>query len=163
VTLNAGMQLPVRLVDGLSSERNAAGDTFAATLDQELAADGFVFAERGARVEGRVVAVDRAKPRAAAALALELIALHTSGGQTVPIQTEDYFKHADRNQIDTPTKIAGGAVLGAVIGALAGGGKGAATGAGNALLAKGKPVELAPETLVTFRLKTTLGLTEKLQ
>jgi hypothetical protein len=56
VTLNAGMLLPVRLVDGLSSERNAPGDAFLATLDKELVVDGFVIAERGARVEGRVVA-----------------------------------------------------------------------------------------------------------
>ena len=34
VTLNAGMLIPVRLVDGLSSERNAPGDTFTATLDK---------------------------------------------------------------------------------------------------------------------------------
>ena len=51
----------MRLVDGLSSERNGPGDTFAATLDKEVVVDGFVIAERGARVEGRVVAVDRAK------------------------------------------------------------------------------------------------------
>jgi len=56
VTLNAGMLLPVRLVDGLSSERDAPGDAFLATLDKELVVDGFVIAERGARVEGRVVA-----------------------------------------------------------------------------------------------------------
>ena len=54
VTLNTGMLLPVRLVDGLSSERNAPGDAFLATLDKELVVDGFVIAERGARVEGRV-------------------------------------------------------------------------------------------------------------
>jgi hypothetical protein len=51
VTLNAGLLLPVRLVDGLSSERNAPGDAFLATLDKELVVDGFVIAERGARVE----------------------------------------------------------------------------------------------------------------
>jgi len=50
-TLNAGLLLPVRLVDGLSSERNAPGDAFLATLDKELVVDGFVIAERGARVE----------------------------------------------------------------------------------------------------------------
>ena len=58
-TLNAGMLIPVRLLDSLSSERNHAGDSFAATLYRELVANGFVIAERGARVEGRVTAVDR--------------------------------------------------------------------------------------------------------
>jgi hypothetical protein len=49
------MPMPVRLVDGLSSERNNPGDTFTATLDKELVVDGFVIAGQGARVEGRVV------------------------------------------------------------------------------------------------------------
>src|ERR1035438_5502711 len=42
VTLNAGILIPVRLVDGLTSERNQPGDSFTATLDKELVADGFV-------------------------------------------------------------------------------------------------------------------------
>jgi hypothetical protein len=170
VTLNAGLILPVRLVDGLSSERNAPGDTFAATLDKEVVADGFVIAERGARVEGRVVAVDRAKVRSSAALALELTALHTSDGQTVAIQTDDYFKHADPPQVNNTTKVAGGAILGAAIGALAGGGKGAAIGAGvgggagaGDVLLTHRPAELPSESLVTFRLKTPVPLTEQLR
>jgi hypothetical protein len=163
------MLLPVRLVDGLSSERNTPGDAFAATLDRELVADGFVIAERGARVEGRVVAVDRAKMRAAA-LAVELTRLHTSDGQSVAIATEDYFKHADPGEVSNTARIAGGAIIGAAIGAMAGGGKGAAigagigggAGAGDVLLTRGKPAELASETLVTFKLKTPVPLTEQL-
>jgi len=169
VTLNAGLILPVRLVDGLSSERNAPGDAFAATLDKEVVADGFVIAERGARVEGRVVAVDRAKAGSSAALALELTTLHTSDGQTVAIVTDGYFKHAEPPQVNNTSKIAGGAIIGAAIGALAGGGKGAAIGAGvgggagvgDVLLTR-RAVEMPPESLVTFRLKTPVPLTEQL-
>jgi hypothetical protein len=170
VTLNAGLFLPVRLVDGLSSERNAPGDAFAATLDKEVVADGFVIAERGARVEGRVVAVDRAKVRSSAALALELTTLHTSDGQTVAIRTDGYFKHAEPPQVNNTTKIAGGAIIGAAVGALAAGGKGAAIGAGvgggagvgDVLLTR-QPLELPSEFLVTFRLKTPVPLTEQLR
>jgi hypothetical protein len=168
VTLNAGVVLPVRLVEGLSSERNGPGDTFAATLDQEVIADGVLIAERGARVEGRVVAVDRAKLRSAA-LALELTSLHTSNGQTVYIQTEGFFKHADPSQINSATKIAGGAILGAAIGGIAGGGKGAAIGAGvgggagaGAALLTHKPAELASETLLTFRLRSPVPVIGRL-
>jgi len=169
VTLNAGLVLPVRLVDRLSSERNVPGDVFAATLDQELVVDGFVIAERGARVEGRVIAVDRARAGRPAALALELTMLRTSDGQSVAIQTESYFKHAGRPQIDNATKIAGGAILGAAIGALAGGGKGAAigagiggsAGAGDVLLTR-RPADLPSETVVSFRLKNPVPLTEQL-
>ncbi len=55
VTLEAGLLLPVRLGQSLSSDHNQAGDTFTATLDAPVSAGGFVIAERGARVEGRVV------------------------------------------------------------------------------------------------------------
>jgi hypothetical protein len=169
VTLNAGLQLLVRLVDGLSSERNVPGDTFVATLDHELVAGGFVIAERGARVEGRVVAVDRARLRTAA-LAVQLTHVYTADGQKVPIDTDDYFHHADRGPLSNPAKVAGGAVLGAAIGALAGGGKGAAIGAGAGggaglgdILLTHKPADLPSETLLLFKLKTAVPLIEKLQ
>jgi hypothetical protein len=171
VTLNAGLLLPVRLVDGLSSERNFPGDEFHAELEKELVVDGFVIAERGARVEGRVVAADRGGNGRAGALAMELTRLHTSDGQTVAIGTDSYFKHAESNQADNATIIAGGAIIGAVIGGMAGGGKGAAIGAGvgagagggAVLMARGKPAELPSETRVTFRLKTPVPLTEQLR
>jgi len=172
VTLKAGLLLPVRLVDGLSSERNAPGDVFHGTLDKELVVDGFVIAERGARVEGRVIAADRGgKVRGDAALALELTALDTSDGQTVTIETDDFFKHAAAGHADSAGMIAGGAILGAVIGGMAGGGKGAAIGAGvgagagggAVLLTRGQPAELPSETRVTFRLKTPVPLTEQVR
>ncbi len=171
VTLNTGMLIPVRLVDGLSSERNATGDTFLATLDKELVVDGFVIAERGARVEGRVANVDRAgKVRGMAALSVELTAVHTSDGQRVPIQTERFDKQAEPTHQQDATKIAAGAAVGAVIGAIAGGGKGAAigagvgggAGAGDVLLTRGKPATLPSETRLSFRLRAPITITEKL-
>ena len=90
------MLLPVRLVDGLSSERNAPGDAFLATLDKELVVDGFVIAERGARVEGRVVASNAGgKMKGTAGIAVELIRLHTSDGQNVTIRTDRFERHAE--------------------------------------------------------------------
>src|SRR5579863_3757544 len=58
VTIQAGTVLNVRIGETLSTKRNQSGDTFLATLDQPLVVDGFVIAERGARVEGRVVESD---------------------------------------------------------------------------------------------------------
>ena len=167
VTLNAGLLLPVRLVDGLSSERNVPGDVFLTTLDRELAVDGLVIAERGARVEGRVIAADRsARGRRGAALALELTRLHTVDGQAVLIRTDSFFHHADVPSDQNASIIGGGAAIGAVIGALAGGAKGAAigagaggaAGAGDVLLTRGKAAEIPPETRVTFRLKNPVPL-----
>jgi hypothetical protein len=95
VTLNAGLLMPVRLADGLSSERSAPGDAFLATLDGDLAVDGLVIAERGARVEGRVVAANAGGPAKVAALTVELTRLYTNDGQTVAIQTDSFERHAE--------------------------------------------------------------------
>ena len=170
-TLNAGMLLPVRLVDGLSSGRNAPGDAFLATLDKELVVDGFVIAERGARVEGRVVASDPGgKMKRAAGIAVELTRLHTSDGQNVAIQTDSFERHAEPDRGGDVEKVAAGAVIGAAIGAAAGGGKGAAigagvgggAGAGDVMLTQGKPATLPSETRISFRLRAPLTLTERL-
>jgi hypothetical protein len=170
VTLNAGLLIPVRLVDGLSSERNSPGDTFTATLERDLVVDGFVIADRGARVEGRVVSSDRGgKVKGVSALAVSLIRIHTSDGQNVPIETDPFARHAETSQGQDAAKIGGGAAVGAIIGAIAGGGKGAAVGAGvgggagagDVLLTRGKPVTLPSETRISFRLRTPVTLTEK--
>jgi len=131
VTLNAGTIIPVRLVDGLTAERNLPGDSFTATLTKEVVADGFVIAERGARVEGRVVASDKGgRVKGVSTLAVELLRLHTSDGQTVAIQTDGFERRAEEAHRQDAERVGAGAALGAVIGAIAGGGKGAAIGAG---------------------------------
>lgn len=169
VTLSAGTLIPVRLVDGLSSERNASGDTFQATLERELVADGFVIAERGARVDGRVVNSSRGtKTGGRATLDIELTRLYTSDGQQVAIHTESFQKRMDPNRRQDAEKIAAGAVIGAAIGAIAGGGKGAAIGAGvgggagtgDVLLTR-KPATLPSETSLSFRLSAPVTLTER--
>jgi hypothetical protein len=171
VTLNTGTVIPVRLVDGLSSERNAPGDTFIATLDQELVADGFVIAERGARVEGRVVSAERAgKVQGVASLAVELTRIHTSDGQRVAVQTERFDRRVEPGHREDATKVGAGAAVGAIIGAIAGGGKGAAigagvggaAGAGDVLLTRGRPATLPSETRISFRLRAPVNITEKL-
>jgi hypothetical protein len=170
VTLNSGLLLPVRLIDGLSSERNLAGDTFTGTLDKELVVDGFVIAERGARVEGRVTNVDRGgKTRGVAQMSLELTRVHTSDGQTVSIQTDPFDRRAEASHQEDAAKVGGGAAIGAIIGAIAGGGKGAAigagvgggAGAGDVLLTRGKPVTFPTETRVSFRLRAPVTITER--
>jgi hypothetical protein len=170
VTLNAGMLIPVRLVDGLSSERSMPGDTFMATLDKELVVDGFVIAERGARVEGRVVASDRGGTvKGVAGLAVELTRLRTSDGQNVAIQTDSFEKRSQQTRRQDAEKVGAGAAIGAVIGAVAGGGKGAAigagvgggAGAGDVLLTRGDASRLPSETRISFRLRAPVTLTER--
>jgi hypothetical protein len=170
VTLNAGTLLPVRLVDGVTTERNVSGDLFTATLDKELAVDGFVIAERGARVEGRVVSSDRGgRVSGVASLAVELTRLHLSDGQWIAVPTESFSRTAEPTHGQDAAKVGAGAALGAVIGAIAGGGKGAAigagaggaAGAGTVMATRGKAAALASETRLSFRLRSPVVVTER--
>lgn len=171
VTIAAGTSLTVRLQDALSSEKNRVGDSFQATLDQAVVIEGFVIAERGARVEGRITELDRSgKVKGVARLVLELTKVTTSDGQHVAVQTVAFERKGETTRKSDVAKVGLGAVIGAAIGGIAGGGKGAATGAGvggaagagGVLLTRGKAAELAAETRVTFRLQEPLTLTERL-
>lgn len=86
VTLTAGSLLFVRLGQTLSSELNALGDSFFATLTQPLVVDGWVIAERGARVEGRVVDMNKSR------LEISLVRVALSDHQQVSIHTEGYAR-----------------------------------------------------------------------
>jgi hypothetical protein len=162
--------LTVRLIESLSSDTNHAGDTFNATLDSELVADGFVIAEKGARVEGRIVKAERAgKVKGLSELSLELTHITTSDGQRVRIRTDSFDKEGPQSKGSDAAKIGAGAAIGAAIGAIAGGGKGAAVGAGvggaagtgGVLMTRGKPVTLPSETKISFRLSESVTLTER--
>ena len=170
VTLAAGTLITVRTVEALSSERNQTGDTFTATLDQPLVADGFVIAERGARLEGRIVSAQRAgRVTGVADLSIELVQLKTSDGQRVAIETQTFVKHGETSKGQDAARIGTVAAIGAVIGAVAGGGKGAAigagaggaAGAGTVMGTRGKAAVLPPETKISFRLRNSITLTER--
>lgn len=171
VTLTAGTPITVRLNEKISTNTNYSGDTFTATLDQPVVIDGFVIADRGSRVIGKVVNAEKAgRVKGVADLSLALTQIHTTDGQTVAIQTAPWDKEGPTSKKKDGAEIAGGAALGAIIGALAGGGKGAAIGAGAGgaagtgavLTTRGKPAEIASETRVTFSLNNDVPITEHL-
>jgi hypothetical protein len=170
VTIPAGTLIGIRLAESLSTDKNEKGDTFYATLDQPLVAGGFAIAERGARVEGRVVdSVAGGKNGKAAHLILALTRVHTSDGQKVAIETAEFDQKGNSSGGDNAAKVGGGAVLGAIIGAMAGGGKGAAigTGAGGAagggavLLTRGRAASLPTESRLSFKLQRAVIITEQ--
>lgn len=171
VTIPAGTNLTVRLQETLNSEKNQAGDTFTAVLDAPLIVDGFVIADKGARVDGRLSEVDRSgRVKGVARMVLELNKLNTSDGQRVEIRTENFEKKAESSKKQDAVKVGVGAAIGAAIGAIAGGGKGAAVGAGaggaagagGVLATRGKAAEVPVETRLTFRLADYVTLTERL-
>lgn len=172
VTVAAGTLLSARLAETLDSSRMQPGDTFTANLDQPLAIDGLVIAERGARLEGKVAEIQQSgRVSGLAAMAIHLTKLHTSDGQVVPIETDLFRKQAPTSRGDDVKKVGIGAGLGAAIGAIAGGGKGAgigaavggAAGAGTAAATRGKPAVIEVETRIDFRLSSPVTVTEKLK
>lgn len=172
VTLKDGTLFNVRLAETLSSERQANGDTFFATLDEPVVAEGFVIAERGARVEGKVMnAVRAGRVKGTAELSLQLTRLRTADGQNVDIKTVTFTKEGPKSVKDDAVKVGVGSAIGAAIGAIAGGGRGAAIGAatggaaggGYVLTQRGKPAELPVETRLSFRLEVPLTLTERVK
>jgi hypothetical protein len=96
VTLPAGMTVPVRLNGSLSTDHSMAGDPFHASLAEPLIVDGLVIAERGARVEGRVIGTQRvARASGTSSLDLELTSIETSDGQNVEIPTDHWTRNGD--------------------------------------------------------------------
>jgi len=172
VTLAAGTLITVRLAEALSSDKNTPGDAFAATLDSPVVAEGFVLAERGARLEGRVVEAEKAgRLKGVAHLGVQLVRFTTSDGQKVEIQTDTFAKEGPATVKEDAAKVGVAAGIGAAVGAIAGGGKGAAigaavggaAGAGGVAATRGKAAELDVETRISFRLSAPVTVTEKLR
>jgi hypothetical protein len=99
------MTLAVRIGETVSSSRNQPGDTFLATLTQPLVIDGFIIAERGSRVEGRVVdAAQAGRGRGVSHLAVSVVRIATSDGQSIRIRTEPYSKDGPSPAVDIPVE-----------------------------------------------------------
>ncbi len=164
VTLQSGTNLDVRLAETVSTDRKYAGDTFLATLETPLVIDGFIIADKGSRVLGKIAGLQKAL------MQLTVTEINTTDGQRVPVETGLFEKRAADNRGHDAAKIGGGAALGAIIGAIAGGGKGAAIGAGAGagagtgavLLGRNKSISFPAETQLTFQLARPVTITEKL-
>lgn len=156
----AGTVIEVRTNEWLSTDRNLPGDGFNATLAQPIVVDGWVVAQRGQEVLGRVTVVDKGKSsNHTSQLGLQLSELTFVDGQLLPIQTQLVQSTAPSDHGRDVATVGTTTGAGAIIGAIAGGGPAAAVGAGVGAIAgigiittHGKPTMIPPETLLTFRL-----------
>jgi hypothetical protein len=95
-TLRIGIGIPIRIDEPLSSDISPTGGTFQGSLIEPLTADGFVIAERGAPVAGRIVESQKGgRSTGISRLKLELTNLTTSDGQHVSISTDPWMKLGD--------------------------------------------------------------------
>lgn len=168
VNLPSGTSIRVRLDQDLGSKISQPGDSFSATVADDVTANGQVIIPQGSRADGTVV---DAKPlgrfKGGAMLSVKLERVHTQWG-SYPVATSAVSKVEAGKGKRSATLIGGGAGLGALIGGLAGGGKGALIGglagggagtAGSAFTGN-KQIVLPAETLLTFQLTNSVQITE---
>jgi hypothetical protein len=127
------MLISVRISQALSSNLNNPGDVFAGVLDRPLIADGFVIAERGARVRGEVLE----SKADTASLALRIREILASDGQRVHLVTEPWRVAGAYSRYSRPSSPY------------------------DVPLTRNGAAVVRPSTNVTFRLEETIELTER--
>lgn len=165
--LAAGTVLVVRTTSTLSTKTVKSGDTFAASLEEPLVADGVVVAAKGAAVKGRVVDSDPGgRVKGVASMTVEVTEVTLKDGKVLAVDTSDRGVAARSTKQKDALKVGIGAGVGAAIGAIAGGGKGAAigaasgggAGAGLVLATRGEPAVIRAETVLRFPLTAAVEI-----
>jgi BON domain-containing protein len=166
VTVPSGSVITVRMIDGIDSKTNKAGESFAASVAAPVAVGDQVVIPQGADATVRLVsAKSSGKFTGSAELQLQLASI-TVRGTAYDVQSGNYQQSGGSRGKKTAKVVGGGAAAGALIGALAGGGKGAAigagigagAGAGYQVLTKGSTVKVPSETRIDFTLAAPLNV-----
>jgi hypothetical protein len=151
----------------LSSDRNQQGDSFTATLAQPVVVDGFVVAQRGQTVYGRVTEAQKAgRVEGTSRLGVQLTQLSLVDGNQAPVQSQMINRNGPTSTGRDAAAIGGTTALGAIIGAGADLGRGAAIGAGagaaagiiGVLLTRGRPTVIYPESVLTFQIQAPVDI-----
>jgi hypothetical protein len=167
-TLPAETEIPVRLIDAVSTETNKAGDTFLASLAQPLTVNGVTLFPKDTSVQGKIMSLEEpGRVSGVASISLQLTEIQPKNGNLIPLQTQPFSETAKSQKKKDAAIIGAGAGIGTAIGAIAGGKKGAVIGAmagggggtGYVLATKGKQLKYPSETLMTFKLAEPLTVT----
>jgi hypothetical protein len=157
-----GATVTVRMIDSIDSDKNDAGQTFRASLDEPLTVNGRTIAAVGSDATVRLVQVDKGNIADSEEVTLELTEIRANG-RTYRLETGPAQVSQKTQGRETAKVVGGTAVVGAIIGAIAGGGKGAAigaaagAGAGAAVQAiRGQRVKIPSETTLDFHLTRPL-------
>jgi len=160
VTLDEGTEIPVRIVQTLSTKTAENGQRFETTLREPLIVGNYVVAPKGARAYGVVAnSDDGGRVKGVASITVKLTSIEVNG-RDLDITTSSVTHQAKSTKKTDAVKVGVASGIGAAIGAIAGGGKGAAIGAGAGagagtgvvLATKGEPAVIPSESPLTFRL-----------
>lgn len=162
----AGTQVVVRLIDPVNSETDRLGQTYRASIDDDIIVNGQTLIPRG--VDAVVSLIDAQKSgkiQGRTELTLDLRSV-TVNGRAVNISTSGVSQASSSRGARSAKVIGGTAAVGAIIGAIAGGGRGAAIGAGSGaavgtaaqVMTSGQQVKVPAETRLTFTLQNPVVL-----
>jgi hypothetical protein len=159
----------VRLDEDLGSKISQPGQSFTATVADNVIVHGQTVIPREARAEGVVIdAKSLGHFKGGALLELRLERVRTRWG-SYPVSTSTMAQAEKGKGKRTALFAGGGGALGAIVGGLAGGGKGAVIGglagagagtAGSAMTGN-KEIFLPTETQLTFRIEHPVHVTEQ--
>jgi len=162
ITIPAGTQVVVRMIDPVDSQVDRTGQSFRASVDEPVVVNGQTVIPRGVDATVKLVASTQSGKftgKTSLTLALQQVMVN---GHMVDTYTESVTQASSSRGKRTGETVGGGAALGAIIGALAGGGKGAAIGAasggaigaGAQAVTAGQKVKVPAETRLTFTLQS---------
>lgn len=166
ITVPAGAEITIRMIDPVDSAVNTIGETFRASLDEPLIVDGRTIAPRGADVTAKLTEVEEAG-RISGRSELTLILMDiTLNGRRYEITTSEVSQEGASRGSQTAKRVGATAAIGAVLGGIFGGGKGAAqgaaAGAGAAtavqVLTRGEQVKIPSESRLVFTLSRPINL-----
>ncbi|MGO8933412.1 MAG: BON domain-containing protein [Terracidiphilus sp.] len=166
VTIPAGTLLQVRTSEPVDSKRARNGEPVQFTVIQDVIAGGVLAIPRGAIVHGVVTEAKNEGSghlAGSSVLALALTSLDL-GGQSYPLNTDQFRVKGPNKAGQTVSNAAGGALIGALIGCAVGRGAGCAIGAGVGAAAgttasaasPGPRVWIPAEALVTFHVNAPI-------
>ena len=166
VTIPAGTEMVVRMIDAVDSSVHEMGQTFRASLDEPLVVNGQTIASRGAMATAKLTDVEQSgRMTGRSELTVVLWDIQIDG-RKYDITTGAVSEAGASRGTQTAKRVGGLAAVGAVIGAIAGGGsgaaKGAAAGAGAGaavqVLTGGEKVQIPAESRLVFALQNPLTM-----
>ena len=164
VTIPAGTEVYIRMIDSIDTEKSHPNETFHASLDKPIVVDGQTIIPGRSDVFVKVVEVQSAgKLSGTSELKVQLDRLFI-GKQSYPVVSNTFTETGPSEGKKAVRNVGIGAAVGGIIGGILGGKKGAVIGAGaggggGAVITKPDQIRINSETQLLFKLENPLEVT----
>ena len=164
ITIPAGTEVYIRMIDSIATDRAHENETFRASLDKDIVVDGKTIIPRRSDVFVKVVEVQQAgKLKGQSELQVQLDRLFI-GKQSYVVTSNTFTQTGESEGKKAARNVGIGAAVGGVLGGIFGGTKGAVIGAGaggggGAVITKPEPIRINSETQMVFKLDNPLDIT----